>query len=224
MPTYRQGEHIWDAFEGLHSQLFRRFEVIVVFDGDSEGDEVFPPAKNWHAVYHPSNRGTAAALNTGFAKALGTYWTWVSSDNVMHPDWLSTLVTHLTTHPGMDMVYSSYVREWGRIAGGQWHVQRRRAHIQPPLKSVLDFGRCYVGPSFLYHRRLHDAVGPHRGRRAHDGDWWMRAEELTTFGWVQDILATYRSHATPEQRRVCLATEGDSCNWRAEARRRRAHA
>src|SRR5690606_7628821 len=93
-------------------------------------------------VTHDTNKGTAEAINTAARVADGRLWTWVSSDNVMDPEWLSTLVAKMSD--GVGAAYSAFTYL-------QDKNPRLRRIIREPYhpEKLLSGEKCYYGPSFL---------------------------------------------------------------------------
>jgi hypothetical protein len=214
MPTYDQARFLPRALAGLAAQTFRDFEVIACDDGSTDGTAgILAAAPGVRTVTHDRNRGTAAAINSAAALASGDLMTWVSSDNVMHPEWLAALVGEVA--PGRGAVYSAYVRidEKGRrreVCPGP-HGEHR----------LVSSDECYYGPSFLIRR---DVWADHRGGSSHDYDSWARVEELCRarrlkIGYVDRPLCDY--HAGDWNTCRVRPDLYDAPQWRREAIGRR---
>jgi glycosyltransferase involved in cell wall biosynthesis len=121
LPTYNQAAFLPDALAGLAAQTRRDFELIACDDGSTDGTAGILAAHGVRTVTHPENRGTATAINSAAAQVsdAARYLTWVSSDNVMRPDWLARLSRVLDRRPDVGAAYSSYSRvQDGRAHGG----------------------------------------------------------------------------------------------------------
>tara|TARA_Y100000310_G_scaffold193464_1_gene193407 strand:- start:1009 stop:1737 length:729 start_codon:yes stop_codon:yes gene_type:complete len=231
MPTHNQSDHITDALESIRNQTYPELELIVVIDGmDEQTIERVSDCVNqpWgkgtvRCEVHEDNKGTAAAINTGMAEAKGEYVTWVSSDNTMEADWLSTLVALLEDEPDVDAVYSSYWREPGMLSHGIWYArEKKQQHVNGPYQQwelILD-ENCPCGPAFLWRHDLVDRVGGQRGNISHDYDYWLRIEEQGKIAWIPKPLATYRVH--DERVTITRAETYDAMTWRQRAHDRRA--
>ena len=95
LPTYNQAEYLIEALEGIYSQSYRDFELIVVNDGSTDGSGRILAEYRLHygfRLIETDNRGLPEALNEGFRQSEGEYLTWTSSDNIMLPEMLSVLV------------------------------------------------------------------------------------------------------------------------------------
>lgn len=217
VPSYNQRRFLPDCLAGLDAQTFRDFDVTFCDDGSTDGTLEFLSAQGRLAVHHRKNRGTAEAINSAAALARGSLLTWVSSDNVMAPHWLETLVAAMDDDVGA--VYSAYERR-----------DQSRLTTVPCIQGpgpydparLIAGESCYFGPSFLIRREVWQ---PHRGRTAHDYDNWLRVEEACWAKWlgiryVDRDLCVYRvgDWCTGRTR----AKEYDAPKWRQEAIERRA--
>lgn len=230
MPAWvHSGDHIADAIASVREQTFRAFDFVLVIDGPSNpkldaavidvlGDPVSDCGRG--VIRLPKNVGTAAAINAGFEHEHGTeFLTWISADNVLNPSFLDALVGFLDSNPSTDAVYSQYIRDQGEMVNGHWHSQKRTV-VNNPYQPLVDDVNCFIGPSFLWRRRLVEKVGPQRGAIAHDYDYWLRLEEAGRIDWLPRALVTYRVH--DDRATVRKATTYDARHWQAEARLRRA--
>ena len=203
MPTYNQHEFIAEAIGSVAPYVDR----LIVVDDASE-----PPIVEAN-VRHEDNRGTAAAINSGFPLTAGAEWvTWVSSDNLYEPDWPARMLKHTDASTGA--VFSAFWR------GSRSNLVRR--DYDPDR--LISTENCYIGPSFLIRRSVWLAAGDHRGGLSHDYDHWTRVEEACWRGGlnivaVPDPLCFYRVHDQRES--VLRRRPYDAKHWQAEARRRR---
>ncbi|GIF49311.1 glycosyl transferase family 2 [Asanoa ferruginea] len=92
VPVYRQRQALRHTLASLSAQTAKDFEVIVVDDGSPEpvGDVVkeFAGRLNVRCERHESNKGRAAARNTGAAEATGDHLVFLDADSVAHPNLL----------------------------------------------------------------------------------------------------------------------------------------
>jgi len=94
IPAYNEEENIGKAIREavkVGKRYFKRFEVIVVDDASSDNtpDIVKRLTKKNSEVFlisHKTNRGKAAALNTGFKSAKGEYLFYTDADNQYNID------------------------------------------------------------------------------------------------------------------------------------------
>lgn len=215
LPTYNQARFLPECLDALERQTFRDFRVVACDDGSTDGTmDALAFRVKW--TRHTENKGTAEAINTAKWVAdrggESQYVTWVSSDNLMAPNWLETLVAAMG--PNVGAVYSAYTRE----GDGRSEVIRPGGY--DPYR-LISSEACYFGPSFLIRA---DVWQPHRGRVSHDYDNWLRVEEAC---WAKGLSIDYIAHD------LCTYRVGDWCTgrvrskeydaprWRAEAIKRR---
>jgi glycosyltransferase involved in cell wall biosynthesis len=89
MPTYNQAKYLPSALDGIISQTFQNYELIIVNDGSTDNTAEILADYRLKLDYHlieQENLKLPRALNTGFSHAKGKYLTWTSSDNIMLPE------------------------------------------------------------------------------------------------------------------------------------------
>lgn len=171
MPSYNHGRYIGLALEGILGQTFTDFELIVV-DYASQ-DETWDILRSLddprvRAVEFPVP-GMGRALNHGMGLARGSLLTWVHTDNIPYADWLQTLVDELAAHPETDFVYSDF--EVIDAAGKTVEVMR-----YGPFEPDRLLAYCLVGSTFLYRRRVYEALGDYlEDHPRDDHEYWLRA-------------------------------------------------
>jgi glycosyltransferase involved in cell wall biosynthesis len=190
LPTYNQAAFLPDALAGLAAQTRTDFRVIACDDGSTDDTSKILKDCGVATVRHGTNRGTAAAINSAAEHAGPVqYMTWVSSDNVMYPDWLEKLAGILDQQPATQAVYSPYRRHdfFPDTGKTRPRLQAPGPYVKDRLIGGLD---CYFGPSFLVRRPM---WLDHRGGMAHDYDWWLRFEETTdAIAYYPHPLCEYR--------------------------------
>lgn len=206
MPVYKQSdEFLTLALKSILRQSYRKFRMIVVFDGAPSHTRrlvrtLIKEDKRIQTVSFPQNRGIATALNRGF-EALSKhsqirYYTWVSSDNVYRKDFIYTLrhaIRRQSTHTGL--VYSSFrfIGDDHRPIFDDAMHQRHFEWMNQPKENLLD--ACFIGPSFLYKRRHAERTGPYQMEPVEDYDFWLRLTEHCDIHFVPKVLMDYRTNS-----------------------------
>lgn len=209
LPTFNQCHFLANAIQTIFNQTYTDFELIIVNDGSTDDT-----AKLLASLSHPQlhvitqeNQGLPSALNAGFAKAQGEYWTWTSTDNSVSPNWLEELVKALDNAPhDTSYAFSHYAvtDESGNIL----YVNRDQRF---DVASLLV--RHTGNASFLYRAELARQVGPYDKSLSHaeDLDMWVRMAEKTRAVLVESVLYYYRQHnnsMTTQTDKVRAATKG----------------
>jgi glycosyltransferase involved in cell wall biosynthesis len=193
LPTRDGSRYVRQAVDSCLAQTLRGWELIAIDDGSIDSTPAILEAcadldSRIKVVRNSRNVGLPHALNAGFARASGRYFTWISDDNQFRPDALETLAAVLDHKPDVDVAYSDYsvVDDDGVV------VEYRRAD---PIQRCA-FVNC-IGASFLYRRQVHEAIGgfdPTR-RFVEDYDFWLRASGRFRFQPVAQDLYIYRLHS-----------------------------
>ena len=226
LPTFNHADLIDLAVKSVVDQVD---ELVIVNDGstDKTASKVDAYNARWDHVlvhHHESNKGAAAAINSGFEIAkLGSpdLVTWVSSDNAHTTTWAETLVKAFTPETGL--VYSAF----------ETMGARRVVHRDPyPPGGVIESLNCIIGPSFMVRTEVWQRAGDHRGELCHDYDHALRLEEACwalglSLTDVPDVLCAYRVHdnsSTARSKHLATARSKhlyDAHRWRDAAARRR---
>jgi len=111
IPAYNCSQCLPRAIRSITDQTLKSVEIIVVDDGSSDD-----PAKaikdatgeRVRLVVHETNRGPAAARNTGIRLAKGTYVAFLDADDWWEPTKLEAQVGLLETAPTLDAVFSDF--------------------------------------------------------------------------------------------------------------------
>jgi glycosyltransferase involved in cell wall biosynthesis len=90
IPTFQRREYVRRAVESVLAQTYRKFELIVVDDGSTDGTEQALAGLDPRLRYQwQENRGTGAARNAGLRLARGEIAAFLDSDNRWLPHHLA---------------------------------------------------------------------------------------------------------------------------------------
>jgi GT2 family glycosyltransferase len=139
-------------------------------------------------IRHDKNRGLPEALNTGFAKASGSYLTWTSDDNYFADDAIEQMLRFMQSYPEVDFIYADnyIIDEDDRVRV----VQFNRA----PESLAED---NYIGACFLYKRAVSEKVGRYNPKAflAEDYEYWVRISKRFCMQRLFRVLYYYRTHS-----------------------------
>lgn len=144
-------------------------------------------------LHNERNMGSTRTYNRGFQAATGDYCTYIASDDICHPQMVSTLAAPLEADQA-DFVYSDMfvVDDAGRIL---------REFKLPDYDFAASFGDWYLcGVSKLYRRALHDSFGWYNNDfLANDHELYLRfAMGGVRFRHIPKTLYSVRTHANRE--------------------------
>lgn len=99
-----------DALDSLEAQTFRKWEAIVVYDGDSQGYEELRVAYPYiRPVFISQNRGAGYARNRGVDIARAPFLTFLDVDDTFHPQFLELCLS--AWNEQRSAIYTDYVGE-----------------------------------------------------------------------------------------------------------------
>lgn len=193
LPTYNGSRYLDQSVQSCLDQTYTHWELIIVDDASTDDTpqriaQYVARDRRIRAIRHPTNRKLPAALNTGFAHARGEYLTWTSDDNLYCAEALARMLHFLESHPTVDIVYSDYtlIDETGQTL--------RSVAVQE--RDWLLRGN-YVGPCFLYRRKVQEKVGDYAQDLflAEDYEFWLRASMFFEMRPLHENLYLYRLHS-----------------------------
>lgn len=191
-PSFNQGRYIEETIRSVLLQGYPDLEYIVIDGGSADGTtEVIKKYEPWLSYWvSESDRGQADAINKGFARAAGLIFGWLNSDDLYEPGTLLRTADHFRQSPGCRLVYGQgdYCDERSDRTTPCSYV---RAY-DPVLLRTVDY---ILQPATFWRRELWQQTG-HLSIEynwAFDWDWLLRASKLTTFCYLSEKLALYRS-------------------------------
>jgi GT2 family glycosyltransferase len=101
IPNWNGAAYLPGCLDSMRSQSYRRFEVLVVDDGSTDGSDrmVAERYPEFRLVSLRSNRGFARAANEGIRAARGDLAVLLNNDAEADQDWLARLADAAVTHP-----------------------------------------------------------------------------------------------------------------------------
>ena len=189
---------LFEALKSVKSQTYANIEIVVVNDG---GSDIHDLAKSiigetpFTYVFHETNRGRAAAANSGLTASRGVYFNFLDDDDIFYPDHIETLVAFLEERKGT-VAYCSVLNVFyegtTEVPGGRireevvfnrkFEPDRILFENYIPLMSVM-FSRCALEKAPGFDEAL-DVF--------EDWDFWMRLSRFFEFLHLDKITAEYR--------------------------------
>jgi GT2 family glycosyltransferase len=90
IPNWNGLRYLQPLFDSMAGQPFN--EVIVVDNGSTDGSPEWAESRGARVIRFPENRGFAAAVNAGVARASGDIVAILNNDVRLHSDWLQQLL------------------------------------------------------------------------------------------------------------------------------------
>lgn len=190
IPVYNVEKYLDACLNSVSSQSYRNLEVILVDDGsnDASGEKCDDWAKKheYIKVLHKKNEGLNYARKDGYRLSSGEYVTFVDSDDLIHQNFIQTLLEELIfnkcdvsivrTRDFMDSEVSSNITKKGHTATHVISVQSNKEDIvKNALLGVGALDNKYFMTAWgkLYKRKYLDKVNwKVSNLRAYEDNFW----------------------------------------------------
>ncbi len=145
LPLFNAVTFVKEAVRSVLRQTDRNWLLVVVDDGSSDGTSLMVRSlvrtdNRVCILSHGANKGLAASLNHGLEWLNGRckYVTWISGDNFLKPNFLSSLRELASQYPEASVVTASFdsVNERGRVMG------TKSGHLGTLRDTIFHFQGC----------------------------------------------------------------------------------
>ena len=196
MPLYNGERYLAATMDGLLTQSFTDFELLIMDDGSSDGSvalaETYAKNDNRIQIFRRENRGIPKTVNELFGMMKGRFVTRSDADDISEPGRFARQVAHLEAHPDVVALggQALYMDEDGRpifvprlpldhdrIDG--MNLGGRTAFVQSSVMMRADAVREIGG---------YDEDYPF----AQDLDMWLRLAEIGRLENLEDVVLRYR--------------------------------
>lgn len=113
LPTFNRSHMLGGSIQSCLNQDYKNFELIIVDDGSNDNTESvvkeFIKKDSRIKYLKKKNEGLPKALNYGFERAKGRFFTWTSDDNYYREDALKIMTDELIKNDKHRLVYCDYV-------------------------------------------------------------------------------------------------------------------
>lgn len=170
-PVFNGERFLADAIGSVLAQTYRRFELIVVDDGSTDGSVALARSFPDVRVLEQDHAGPGAARNAGIAASRGELLAFLDADDLMPVDKLEVQVAYLKSHPDVGCVL-------GRQVLFAEHAVDLPPAFAPPISSdrhpeLLERGSLQP-LSLMARRSVFDRVGEFSREFGEDLDWLAR--------------------------------------------------
>src|SRR2546430_9631574 len=111
LATRNRSQYLPRAVGSILAQTYPKWELLAVDDGSEDDTYEVLRAVDDERIrcFRTPHRGVAAARNHALAQTSGDYVAYSDDDNVMHPDWLRSVVWAFTTWRETDCLYGAVI-------------------------------------------------------------------------------------------------------------------
>lgn len=177
IPLYNKSKFISRAIDSVLNQSFKKFEIIVVNDGSTDGGGEIIKNKYGDQVVliHQTNQGVSSARNRGINQAKFDYIAFLDADDMWHPDYLKWIVYVLDKYPNIRMVGTSYTNDSLPDS-----IENPEIELIEDYFANADYNTLFTSSSTVIHRSFFESNIGFKSHliRGEDIDVWLR-----TFDW-----------------------------------------
>jgi len=196
VPTYNRPDQLITAMKSILAQTYKNIEVIVVNDCGADVEKMVSSTnKNNMITYvkHGSNRGLAAARNTGIKVARGKYIAYLDDDDLFYPNHVETLVNFLETSE-YKVAYTDAYRAHQEKKNGEYVVSKRDV----PYSFDFDYDKILTTNfvpvlCFMHERSCVEEAGffDEFLKRLEDWDMWIRMSRKFEFAHIKELTCEF---------------------------------
>ena len=128
VPCYNVEEFLYETIECILNQTYQNWELLLVDDGSKDRTpqicDGYAKKDSRIKVIHKKNGGLVSARNAGYDAATGIWHMYLDGDDWIDKDTCEKLMSYLSRHKEVDMVFWKYIQELGNISiKGKWEWQ-----------------------------------------------------------------------------------------------------
>ena len=200
IPVYNGEKYIADAVRSALRQTVPPKEVIVVDDGSTDSTrEVLSTFGQQIAVIRQRNKGCAAARNAGIGKTRTEWIGFLDADDMWKPNKLERMSQAIPGQHEVGLLFSAVEHWWEHARRRQIRRRDRDSQCRRLYQELAGTNAVLGGGSGAVVRRsclLDAGLFDETLRSAEDWDMWIRIARSWRAIYVDDVLTTYREHAS----------------------------
>lgn len=189
IPTYQRSHLVTEAIGSVLAQTYRDYEIIVVDDGSTDDTKERLAELGDKITYiYQTNKGLAAARNTGIKAASGKYIAFLDDDDLWLPKKLAKQVPILDAQPETALVCTDMLLS---DSSGKIISQTKLDLKQKVLTSWTLFRSCFVFVNtVLLRRTCLDKVGlfDENLEIFEDYDLWLRIAQKHSIHYLNEPM------------------------------------
>lgn len=208
IPVFNGEKFLKEAIDSVLLQDYPNIELIVLDDGSTDKTSSimhnYPESAFYRATH--SNMGQAATLNRGWHMAKGKVLSYLSADDVLLPNAVSTAIEALDKSPDIVMVYGDY-----ELIDINSKKIRDVVTADFDYKDLLENIVVQPGPGPFFYKKALNQVGGWNTflRQIPDYEFWLRLALTGDFTRIPKKLARFRVHDDSQSFNSTSATKSD---------------
>ena len=202
IPVYNAEKYLRECLESAINQTYRNFEIIAVNDGSTDkSKEILEEYQKDIKIISKKNGGTASALNEGIKVMTGTWFKWLSADDILYPNALENLIFDATKVMNKEdtIFYSNYdiIDSNGKVL--ETFIEQNYNQLNRFQQNVILLDHYFGnGTTSLIHRSAIERCGMFNETIGYKEDYelWLRYCVIykCRLHLIPKTLAKYRIH------------------------------
>jgi glycosyltransferase involved in cell wall biosynthesis len=192
IPAYNNADYLADAVRSALAQDYSKLEIIVINDGSTDHtEEVLAQLGSGFYWVSQANMGQSRALTHGWSLAKGDILGYLSADDLLEPDAVSTSVAALKSKPHIIATYGDF-----KLIDPHSRLIRKLELNEFSYEKMLTQVSCPIGPGAFFRRSAFMKSGPWNPdyRQMPDYDFWLRLGLHGDILHLPQVLASFRIH------------------------------
>ena len=192
IPTYNHSKYLVDSIKSVKAQDYPNIELIVLDDGSTDNTpDVLAQLDNNFLWERQANMGQSQTLTKGWKMSKGDILGYLSADDMLLSNAVSTSVTTLMTSSDVVATYCNF-----NLIDPYSHIIKEINLPEFDYKKMLGEVNCPIGPGAFFKRSTYLSSGPWNSKykQMPDYDFWLRLGLLGKFVRLPEVLASYRVH------------------------------
>jgi glycosyltransferase involved in cell wall biosynthesis len=191
--TYNRPAVLARTLAAIERQTYPELEIVVVNDAGADVSDVVARFPRARLVTHETNRGPAAARNSGLREARGAYLTFFDDDDEMFPEHVGALAGALE-RTGLDVAYGQMLNGFATAGDdGAYNLDGVLAHYALLDHAEIQWGGNLATTAVMFRRRAVDEIGgvDETLGANEDYEFWMRLAAGREWARVPDVTSLY---------------------------------
>jgi len=195
VPTYNRPYMLVTTIRSILNQTFQDFEVIIVNDAGQDVRSVIQSFNSPRLVYlsHATNKGLAAARNTGIRAARGKYIAYLDDDDIYYPQHLEVLVSFLEKND-CKVAYTDAYRATQQLLDGRYQTVARECLYSFDFDYDRILWQNFVPVLCFMHEKVcleQAGMFDETLFRHEDWDLWIRMSRIYQFAHLPRVTCEY---------------------------------
>jgi glycosyltransferase involved in cell wall biosynthesis len=194
IPTYNHAHVLDEAIGSVLAQSIEATEVIVVDDGSTDRPEAVVARHTGVRLLRQSNRGLAAARNSGWRASVSPYLMFLDADDRLRPDAIEVSLRCIGQDPLAAFCYGAYANVF--MPSGRVSIVPFRPVPKDAFAAFLRVNTIGMHGTVMYRRGPLEAAGGFREalRACEDYDLYLRLSMLHPVLCGPHLIADYLQH------------------------------